>query len=236
MVQRNFPTRGVRMEARSVAAAMRPVARPGGVVLTAVLLGVLTVASWYVLEYALPYIALDPAEYQAKTLIHGVSLFLHVAAGVVAILIGPFQLHSGLRRRTLRFHRLGGRIYLGAVALGALAAGYILTLPGASLNFRLGIAGLAIAWVGTTGLAYMAILKKRIDLHQEWMIRSYVVTFGFVVFRAIVELLMAAEAAPPGEIIAAASWGCWAFPLLLTEFIMQGRKVLRAHGPGAVAH
>jgi len=29
----------------------------------------------------------------------------------------------------------------------------------------------------------------------------------------------------------AASWFCWAFPLLVTEVILQGRKILKAPSP-----
>jgi len=56
------------------------------------------------------------------------------------------------------------------------------------------------------------------------MIRSYVVTFAFVAFRVIVPTLSAAGVASDRTAIAA--WGCWAVPLLVTEVILQGRKIL----------
>ena len=33
------------------------------------------------------------------------------------------------------------------------------------------------------------------------------------------------------ERLNAASWFCWAFPLLVTEVILQGRKILKAPSP-----
>jgi len=45
------------------------------------------------------------------------------------------------------------------------------------------LAAMATAWVTTTGVAYYAILKRRIQIHKEWMARAYVVTFSFVTFR-----------------------------------------------------
>jgi hypothetical protein len=56
------------------------------------------------------------------------------------------------------------------------------------------------------------------------MIRSYVVTFGFVAFRMIFPALQIAgmDIAAVGAI---AAWGCWALPLLFTELILQGRKI-----------
>jgi hypothetical protein len=60
------------------------------------------------------------------------------------------------------------------------------------------------------------------------MIRSYVVTFAFVTFRLVWAAFHAAEVGTLPEQLAAASWSCWAVPLLFTEAILQGRKILAA--------
>ena len=92
--------------------------------------------------------------------------------------------------------------------------------------FGAGLFGLAVAWVATTTLAYLAIRRSLIDQHKEWMIRSYVVTFAFVTFRVIQPALQAARIGTELEQLAAAAWACWAVPLLITELVIQGRKVL----------
>ena len=91
--------------------------------------------------------------------------------------------------------------------------------------FGAGLAGLGVAWLVTTGLAFVAIKKQLYDQHKEWMIRSYVVTFAFVTFRALQGTLSAANVGTLTEQLAVASWFCWAVPLLITEAILQGRKV-----------
>lgn len=78
----------------------------------------------------------------------------------------------------------------------------------------------------TTGLAFVAIKRQLYDQHKEWMIRSYVVTFAFVTFRALQATLSAANVGTLPEQLAVASWFCWAVPLLITEAILQGRKIL----------
>jgi hypothetical protein len=94
--------------------------------------------------------------------------------------------------------------------------------------FAVGLLGLAAAWLTTTGVAFLAIKKQLYDQHKEWMIRSYVVTTGFVSFRIIFLGLTTAGVGTPPEQLAIASWTCWAFPLLITEAVLQGRKVLAA--------
>ena len=127
----------------------------------------------------------------------------------------------------MRLHRLSGKVYLLSILVSVLSAAYILTLPESSFGFRIGISGLAFAWFTTTSLAYISIRKRNIIQHKEWMIRSYVVTFGFVFFRLLLDSLRALDIASTGEIVSAVSWLCWAAPLLITELVIQGKKVLR---------
>jgi hypothetical protein len=41
-------------------------------------------------------------------------------------------------------------------------------------------------------MAFLAIRRRQITQHQDWMIRSYVVTFAFVFFRMIAGGMQAA--------------------------------------------
>jgi len=59
------------------------------------------------------------------------------------------------------------------------------------------------------------------------MIRSYVVTLAFVNFRILAGILQGAGVGTLTEQLTAASWFCWAVPLLLAESILQGRKIWR---------
>ena len=88
-----------------------------------------------------------------------------------------------------------------------------------------GLTGLGIAWLTTTGLAFAAVRRGLLLQHQEWMIRSYVVTFGFVSFRMFAGILQAVGVGTLREQLAAASWFCWAAPLLITEAVLQGKKI-----------
>ena len=73
-----------------------------------------------------------------------------------------------------------------------------------------------------------AIKRSLIQQHKEWMIRSYVVTFAFVIFRVIEPILQAQHIGTQFEQLAFAAWACWSVPLLVTELVLQGRKILAA--------
>ena len=104
---------------------------------------------------------------------------------------------------------------MGRVAVGTAAAFALLGLrSNPQPGFSLGLAGLATAWITTTGMAFLAIRRGLVEQHKEWMIRSYVVTFAFVAFRVIIPALSAAGVSSDRGAIAA--WACWAVPLLVT--------------------
>ena len=77
----------------------------------------------------------------------------------------------------------------------------------------------------------VAVRRRRYLQHQEWMIRSYVVTLGFVFFRMFVGITSALEVGTQFDRLNAASWFCWAFPLLITEAVIQGRKIIATPVP-----
>jgi hypothetical protein len=154
-------------------------------------------------------------------------LMLHISGGLVALLTGPIQLWLGLANRGLSWHRRMGTTYMAAVGVGAIGGYYMAFNTDFGWLFGASLAGLATAWLATTGMAYLAIRRSLIEQHKEWMIRSYVVTFAFVIFRVIFPALQATQIGTPFEQLAAAGWLCWTLPLLFTELFLQGRKILR---------
>jgi uncharacterized membrane protein len=155
-------------------------------------------------------------------------LLLHIAGGMVALLVGPGQLWLGLKRQRLDLHRRLGVAYMTSVGLSSAAAFYLAAHTDLGWVFGAGLAGLAVAWIVTTGLAFAAIRRGLIHQHQEWMTRSYVVTFAFVTFRIFTGIMQATGVGTLREELAAASWFCWAVPLLMTEAVLQGRKIFAA--------
>lgn len=108
-------------------------------------------------------------------------LIPHTICGTVALLAGPVQFSSRLRRRYLKFHRVLGYMYFVSVLIGAftgiaLAAGRP-GLPGTSMQ--------AAAWIVCTTAAVVAARNRQLPQHRQWMARSYAVTFTFVSSRVL---------------------------------------------------
>ena len=153
-------------------------------------------------------------------------LIIHVSAGVLALIIGPFQFWKAFRTKYIKVHRTMGRIYLSAILIGSLCATYLAWTSALAIHWTWAISlqALAIAWIGCGFMAYRAIRKKRIQQHKQWMIKSYVVTFGFVSFRWVVDLPFIVELGSFIETAPTVVWISWAIPLFIIEIIFQWNK------------
>jgi uncharacterized membrane protein len=179
----------------------------------------------YIFVAALPYFRLTPEQFRGYWPRRW-WLLLHVVAGMVALVSGPVQLWLGLAHRGVGLHRALGTAYVVSVGVGSASACYLVITTQLGWVFGAGLAGLATAWVVTTGLAILAVRRGLYDQHKEWMIRSYVVTTAFVTFRLLADVLDAAGVGSLPQRLTVASWFCWAVPLLVTEAVLQGRKII----------
>jgi uncharacterized membrane protein len=185
------------------------------------------VALGYFYYQATPYFGLDEATYGPYWWARRWPLLLHVFGGSVALLFGPAQLWLGLTGASFEWHRRLGITYVASVAVSSCAAYYLAFTTGLGWVFGAGLIGLATAWVTTTGLAFVAVRRGALEQHREWMVRSYVVTTGFITYRLIAYVLATFQIGTRVEQRGMASWCCWAFPLLITEAVIQGNKILR---------
>lgn len=108
-------------------------------------------------------------------------LIPHTFCAVIALLAGPVQFSSRLRRRHLKFHRVLGRLYVISVFIGALTGIALAAgrpgMPGTCMQ--------AAAWIVCTTAAFITARNRQIAQHRQWMARSYAVTFTFVSSRVL---------------------------------------------------
>ena len=209
--------------AGGVAVAVEPRAGRGA----AAILGLAAAgALFFVGVAALPYfLRMDEGQFKQYWPMRG-WLLVHISMGMVALLTGPVQLWLGLKDLYPRVHKNLGFVYMAAVVSSSAAAYYLAFHTGGGVVFGSGLTALATVWLITTGVAFLAITRHLYEQHKEWMIRSYVVTFGFVVFRAV-DPVLAAQGLPVLDHIGISAWVAWSVPLFLNEVVLQGRKILR---------
>lgn len=194
---------------------------------TIILVCIGIIALYFVIDRVIPYSNFSIEQYGNYYWPNKWWLAGHLLGGMTALLIGPFQLSKNFRVKYLKTHRNMGKIYIIAIIIGSLCGMYMSFTVAKQVNtaWSMALFFLAFPWLISVLMAFRAIRFKRIVQHREWMIRSYVITFAFVLFRffderEITQSLMSEF----GERGPTCIWLAWAVPLFFTEIFLQWNK------------
>ena len=188
---------------------------------------ILLLALYFVLTRVTPFFTLTEESYSPYFWPRVNWVLPHVFCGMLALLIGPFQFSNSLRMKYVGIHRKSGYVYLAAVFIGSIAGGVLSLTSQVNLTYMVGLFSLAITWALTSGMALFFILKRKTSQHKEWMIRSYTITFGFVIFRIFDDILIHYQIGEQPDRLGLLSWACWVIPLMLIEPIIQYRRTFK---------
>src|SRR5438477_614286 len=97
--------------------------------------------------------------------------YTHIYFGGIALLTGWSQFNKKFRNTYLSWHKLLGKIYVVSVLLSGLAGFYLAFHATGGGETGFGFGTLAFLWLSTTAIAYILIRRKKIEEHQQWMIR-----------------------------------------------------------------
>lgn len=151
-------------------------------------------------------------------------LLPHGVTAAIALLLGPMQFSDRLRKRYVGFHRIAGRFYVAGAMLGAPLGAYVQYLGervGATRSFTLAAAIDAFLWMLTTGVALMYIRQGKVQLHRQWMTRSFACAIIFIEVRVIIGLT------GWGQHVEAIVWACVAMAIPLADLVLQWQESQR---------
>lgn len=195
---------------------------------TTVLAIVGLIALYFVIDRALPYVfKFNIEQYQDYYWPNKWWLVGHLLGGMAALILGPFQFSSPFRNRFIKVHRILGKIFIVAIVLASVCALYmaIYVAPQVNISWSISLFVMALVWLVSVLMAYRMIRLKRVPQHREWMIRTYIITLGFVLFRILNENSLIQDVMPTFEERGATCiWLSWTVPLFFTEVVLQWHK------------
>jgi len=189
--------------------------------------GVMTLLALLVAAYAITLSAVPafrPELVQVHFVERPVVVLAHFLGGGLAMAVGAFQLHVGLRSRFLAVHRWMGRVYVVAVVCGGFAGLTLAIGSTAGPVAQWGFGLLAVAWLASTLNAWRHVRDRNFAQHRAWMIRSYALTLAAVTLRIYLPASMIA-ALPMDVAYTAIAWLCWVPNLLVAEIFVRSRSV-----------
>jgi uncharacterized membrane protein len=157
-------------------------------------------------------------------------LLPHGVGAACALLLGPLQFSDRLRKKYTKLHRVLGRIYVGGVLLGAPIGAYIQyrfdeRMFGASRSFTTATVVDASLLILTTVIALSFAMRGKIQLHRQWMTRSYAVAIVFLEVRVVSGLFGWDNNLPMTETVV---WSCIAMSLLFADVVIHWQDMRSA--------
>lgn len=162
-------------------------------------------------------------------------LLAHGLAGGCALVLSFMQFSDRLRQRHTKLHRIMGRLYVAAVFIASPLGIYIKFFQerfGIPRSFSIAIASHGALWMLTTGIAFIFILRGKVQQHRQWMVRSFFV--GPLVFLGARVVL---DVTGWGHLGAAAVetvvWVSLAFAILFADVLLQWHDLWSTRVPAS---
>jgi uncharacterized membrane protein len=147
---------------------------------------------------------------------------MHAAFASVALLVGAWQFIASPLTGKRWLHRLLGRIYVTAVALGWLASLPLALQAHTGAVASAAFQALGITWFTCTLLGFVDARAGRLSEHRRWMIRSYALTTAAITLR----MYIAGSAIlhiPLEQSYPYIAWACWIPNALVAELLIKVR-------------
>lgn len=148
------------------------------------------------------------------------AFYVHISFGAVALLTGWSQFSKRIRAKRVRLHRTLGKIYLIGVLFAGTAGFYLALNATGGVVAQFGFGAMAICWLATSSLAFVAIRKMQIVQHRTWMFRSYALTFAAVTLRLWLPIFDIAFGMGFNESYTIISWLCWVPNLFVAQYFI----------------
>lgn len=153
--------------------------------------------------------------------------YSHVLIGGIILVAGLLQLHPKSSRSFKRTHRVLGYIYVLGILFLAAPGGLVMSLfigrgPLVLSSFLLQ----SVLWFLFTALAFNRIRQGHVAAHQQWMWRSYALTFAAVTLRVYIFFTSYKFNLNDATAYATLAWLSWVPNLLVAEFLIR-KKLLR---------
>lgn len=158
-----------------------------------------------------------------------VATMLHLLPGGIFLLLAPLQFSARLRRRHIRLHRWSGRLIVVAAIIGGVAGMYFgILMPYAGWGETVAIVIFGGLFLAAAVLGYVAIRRRQVARHREWMIRLFALGIAISTVRILLVLLdylFTPAGLAPRHVFVLGVWAGWIITLAAGELWIRRTRV-----------
>jgi hypothetical protein len=188
-----------------------------------------TFFSYLMLRITLPYLAFEiDTDFLVtkQSIIHikhwRYSFYVHVCTSTFVLFLGIFQFIHRLIYGYKRLHRYIGLTYLIIVVFLSGPSGLIMGYyANGGLYARISFVTLSLLWIGFTAWAYIKVLRRDIEAHKAYMVRSYALTLSAVTLRSYAFILPLFVHMNGRDEYIMIAWLSWIPNLIVAEILIR---------------
>lgn len=149
------------------------------------------------------------------------AFYLHIVTGSIVLITGVFQLSQWIRTRYPVWHRASGRVYIFIILIFTAPSGLVMAAhANGGLAAGVGFALLAVLWWFFTYKGFRNAINNQLDVHREFMLRSYALTFAAVTLR-LYSFFFALAGFRGETIYILIAWLSWVPSLIVIEIYLR---------------
>lgn len=152
---------------------------------------------------------------------HRVAAWLHVIPGGLFLALAPLQFSRRFRARYLRVHRGAGRLLVLCGVLASIPAFYFgLAMPFAGFPEAVAIGLFGALFCLSLVRGFVAIRRREVAQHREWMIRAYAIAVAISTIRLInlaLDVALAPGTFAPRQALIVSLWTGWVLMIAVAE-------------------
>jgi len=153
------------------------------------------------------------------------AFYIHIVTGSIVLLTGVFQLSKRIRARYTAWHRAAGKVYIFVILIFTAPSGLVMALyANGGLVAGIGFALLALLWWLFTLKGFKNALHTHWDVHREFMLRSYALTFAAVTLR-LYSFFFALAGLRGESIYTIIAWLSWVPSLIVMEIYLRQKAI-----------
>ena len=182
--------------------------------------------TWLFMHGAEHFLLLSPASLGKYFQFRWV-LIAHITARGGALMLGILQFWKTLRLYSAKVHRIIGLLYLLAIMLSSLCAVILAFTTAKEVNwaYAFSLQVWVSVWISSTAVAYYAAVVKQFHLHQQWMVRSYLVTLAFIISGLALKIPAMERIGTFADISPSFFWMGWSVPLFIYQLLLDAKKL-----------
>jgi uncharacterized membrane protein len=152
------------------------------------------------------------------------AFYTHVFTSLFTLIAGFTQFSKYILINHKRLHRTMGKLYVAAVLFINVPAGFIMAIyANGLLPGKTAFLILDILWFFFTFKGWRAAMNKDFNMHRQWMIRSYALTFSAITLRTW-RMILEPIVPDPHTLYMIDAWMGFVPNLLFAEWLLQKRK------------